>query len=197
MGWLSGQDAENWNFLKKGNIRRALAKAHDLEEITFQTDYPVDDTCWAGPAEDTISLVDIIPLGKRLKHFGLSGIQVTQGELISVLAKLPDTLKSIELSFLSVIRGTGNYAGILADIRDKLRWRYRPIDQRIRVRILVRLNQDAGRYICLDKEVNDYLYGDGLPPFGVNGGGNSYAMITSGTGMQYDEFDPDFIRKHR
>jgi hypothetical protein len=197
MGWLSVQDPENWNFLKKGNIRRALAKAHDLEEITFQTDYPVDATCWAGPAEDTISLFDIFPVGKRLKHFGLSGIQVTQGELISVLAKLPHTLKSIELSFLSVIRGTGNYAGILADIRDKLGWRYRPIDQRIRVRILVRLNQDAGRYICLDKEVNEYLYGDGLPPFGVNGGGNSYAMITSGTGMEYDEFDPDFIRKHR
>ncbi|KAM0279863.1 hypothetical protein ACHAO9_011489 [Fusarium lateritium] len=181
----------------EGKIRRALAKAHDLEEITFQTDYPVDETCWTGPAKDTVSLFDIFPLGKRLKHFGLSGMQVTQEELISVLETLSHTLKSIELSFLSVIRGTGNYAGILADIRDKLGWRYRPIDDRIRVRILVRLNQDAGRYICLDKEVNDYLYGDGLPPFGVNGGGNSYAMITPGAGMQYDEFDPDFVRKHR
>lgn len=197
MGWLSGQDAANWNFLKEGKIISALSKAHDLEELTVQTDYPVDDTCWAGPAEDTISLFDIMPLGKRLKHLSLSGMQVTQKELISVLSKLPHTLQSIELSFLSVIKGTGNYAGILADIRDKLGWGYRPIDRRIRVRILVRLNQDAGRYICLDNEVNDYLYGDGSPPFGVNGGGNSYAMITSGAGMQYDEFDPDFVRKHR
>ncbi|KAG5665066.1 hypothetical protein KAF25_008800 [Fusarium avenaceum] len=158
---------------------------------------PVDDTCWAGLAEDTISLFDVIPLGKRLKHFGLSGMQVTQEELIFVLAILSHTLKSIELSSLSVIRGTGNYAGILTDIRDKQGWKYRPVDQRVRVRILVRLNQDAGRYICLDEEVNDYLYGHGLPPFGVNGGGNSYAMITSGAGMQYGEFDPDFLRKHR
>ncbi|KAH6957375.1 hypothetical protein DER45DRAFT_506906 [Fusarium avenaceum] len=197
MGWLSGQDAEDWNFLKEGKIVSALAKARDLEELTIQTDYPVDDTCWAGPSEDTISLFDMFPLGKRLKHFGLSGMQVTQEDLISVLAKLPHTLQSIELSFLSVIRGTGDYAGILADIRDKLGWRYRPIDKRIRVRILVRLNQDVGRYVCLDKEVNDYLYGDGSPPFGVNGCGNSYAVIKSGTGMQYDEFDLDFVRKHR
>ncbi|KAF5228637.1 hypothetical protein FAUST_10942 [Fusarium austroamericanum] len=196
-GWLSGQDVEDWNFLKKGKIRSALAKAHDLEEITFQTDYPVDETCWAGPAEDTISLFDIFPLSQRLKHFGLSGIQVTQEKLISVLARLQHTLQSIELSFLSVIKGTGNYAGILANIRDTLGWRYRPVDQRIRVRILVRVNQDAARYICLDKEVNDYVYGDGPPPFGVNRGGYSYAMITAGTGMQYDEFDADFARQHR
>jgi hypothetical protein len=202
MGWLSNQDAEDWNFLKKRKVRNAFAKACNLEGITFQTDYPVDEHSWASPAVDTVSLFDIFPIdewstGKTLKHFGLSGMQVTQEELICVLKKLPPTLQSIELSFLSVIKGTGNHAGILADIRDKLGWRNRPVDQRVRVRMLVRFNQDIGRYICLDKEVNDYLYNDGPPPFGVDGSGGSWAKITSGTGMEYDEFDPDFIRPFR
>lgn len=121
-------------------------------------------------------------------------MQVTQEELISVLNKLPSTLQSIELSFLSVIKGTGNHAGILTDIRDKLGWKHRPANQRVKVRILVRFNQDIGRYICLDKEVNDYIYNNGPPPFGVDGSGGSWAMITSGTGMEYDEFDPAFVR---
>jgi hypothetical protein len=202
MGWLSNQDAEDWNFLKKGKIRSALAKACDLEEITFQTDYPVDQHCWDSPAVDTVSLFDIFPIDewstrKSLKHFGLSGMQVTQEELISVLKKLPPTLQSIELSFLSVIEGTGNHAGILADIRDKLGWRHRPIDQRIKVRMLVRLNQVTGRYICLDKEVNDYLYSDGPPPFGIDESGGSWARITSGAGTEYDEFDPDCVQPYR
>ncbi|UZP35418.1 hypothetical protein NXS19_003234 [Fusarium pseudograminearum] len=55
-----------------------------------------------------------------------------QDDLISLLGKLPPTLVSIELSFLSIIEGTGHYAGILANIRDKLGWRHRPIDKRIR-----------------------------------------------------------------
>lgn len=199
MGWLSNQDAEDWNFLKKGKVRTALAKSSGLEEVTFQTDYPVDQHCWASPAVDTVSLFDIFPIdewatGKTLKHFGLSGMQVTQEELIFVLGKLPHTLQSIELSFLSFIKGTGNHAGILADIRDKLGWKHRPSNQRVKVRILVRSNQDIGRYICLDKEVNDYLYNNGPQPFGVDGSGGSWAMITSGTGMEYDEFDPAFVR---
>ncbi|KAH6980433.1 hypothetical protein EDB82DRAFT_479116 [Fusarium venenatum] len=113
---------------------------------------------------------------------------------VSLLQKL-STLLSVERSFLSVIGGTGHYAGIIADIRDKLSWRHRPIDKRIKVRVFVRIDQpDPGRYICLDKEVHDYLYGDGPPPFGVDGSGSGFRMVEFGTGMQYDEFDPDFAQ---
>ncbi|KAG8668261.1 hypothetical protein FPOAC2_07551 [Fusarium poae] len=198
MGWLSDQDAQDWDFLKKGRIRNALAKASDLEEITFQTDYPLEEHCWESPAVDTVSLFDIFPIDQwstgGLKHFGLSGMQVTQEELLSVIEKLSPTLQSIELSFLSFIEGTGNHAGILADIRDKLEWRHRPVNQRIRLRMLVRINQEIGRYTCLDKEINDYLYGDGPPPFGVDASGGSWAMILPGAGMEYDEFDTDYVK---
>ncbi|KAM0490722.1 hypothetical protein ACHAP8_011267 [Fusarium lateritium] len=203
MGWLSNQDAEDWNFLKKGKIRSALAKACDLEVVTFQTDYPLDQHCWDSPEVDTVSLFDIFPIHEwsirktSLRHFGLSGMQVTQEELISVLEKLSPTLQSIELSFLSIIKGTGGHAGILTDMRNKLGWRHRPVDQRIRVRMLVRINQVTGRYICLDKEVNDYLYSDGPPPFGVDESGGSWARITPGAGTEYDEFDQNFVVPYR
>ncbi|XEU94725.1 hypothetical protein FSHL1_000009 [Fusarium sambucinum] len=202
MGQLSDWDAEDWNFFHQGRLRSLIAGAHALEKITLQSDYPVDGTCWTGPVSDSISLFDIFPIdqwstGGNLKHFGLSGIQVTQDDLISLLGKLPPTLQSIELSFLSVIEGTGHYAGILADIRDKLDWRHRPIDKRIRICVLVSIDQpDYGRYTCLDKEVNEYIYGDGPPPFGVDGSGSGFRMIESGTGMQYDEFDPDFAQPY-
>lgn len=202
MGWLSDWSIENWSFLQKGKIRGLLAKAPDLERITLQTDYPVDETCWAGPLVDRISLFDIFPVDlwssmNSLKHFGLSGLQVSQDELISVIAKLPSTLQTIELSFLSVIQGTGNHAGILADIRDKLGWRHRRIDQRIRIRMLVKISpSDAGRYICVDQAVNDYIYGDAPPPFGVSEYGRSYGRIERGAGMQYDEFDPEFMQPY-
>ncbi|KAH7186252.1 uncharacterized protein B0J16DRAFT_400320 [Fusarium flagelliforme] len=186
----------------KQGIRGLLANESDLEEIQFQTDYPVGHTHWAAPTTDFVSLFEFFPIkewssANRLKHFGFSGMQVAQDELISFLGKLPPTLRSIELSFLSVIKGRGNYAGILAEIRDKLGWRNHTVDQQIKIRLLVKLNQRVtGCYISVDKEVNDYIYGDGPPPFGVNGAGTSWAMLNNGTGMQYDEFDPDFIRPY-
>ncbi|KAM0231784.1 hypothetical protein ACHAPO_008365 [Fusarium lateritium] len=200
--YLSDWDAEDWDFFRKGKLRSLIAGAHALEEMTLQTDYPVESTCWSAPVSDSISLFDIFPIDQwstegNLKHFGLSGVQVTQDDLISLLGKLPPTLQSIELSFLSVIEGTGHYAGILADIRDKLDWRHRHIDKRIRICVLVTIDQpDYGRYTCLDKEVNEYIYGDGPPPFGVDGSGSGFRMVEFGTGMQYDEFDPDFAQSY-
>jgi hypothetical protein len=195
----SDWDAANRNFLKKGRLRSLIAGAHALEEITLQSDYTIN-MFWNAPAVD--SLFDIFPIDQwstvgRLRHFGLSGIQVKQDDLISLLGKLQPTLQSIELSFLSVIEGTGGYAGILADIRDKLGWRHRPIDKRIRVRFLVSDNQtNTGRYSCFDKGVNDYIYGDGPPPFDVDGIGGGFRMAEFGSVMEYDEFDPDFARPY-
>jgi hypothetical protein len=83
MGHLSAWDTENWTFIQKARIRNLLAKAPDLEEITLQSDYPVDMTYWAGPPVDYISLFDMFPVDQWstrscLKHFGLAGVQVTQ-----------------------------------------------------------------------------------------------------------------------
>ncbi|KIL93010.1 hypothetical protein FAVG1_04191 [Fusarium avenaceum] len=192
--YVTDLDVEDWHFYRNGRISSLLARAPDLEIFVFQTDY------WngfgGGSKEDFVSLLDIFPIDKwstgKLKHFGLFGMQVTQGDLISFLAKLPSTLESIELSFLSMVKGS-NYAGLLTDIRDKLGWRHRPSGQRIRVGISVPpVNIDGfGRYICLDKEVHEYIYGDGPSPFHISGGIPA-SLIPSGTGIVQDEFDPSF-----
>ncbi|SCO82577.1 uncharacterized protein FRV6_06790 [Fusarium oxysporum] len=193
-GYREGFDAEDWGIYRNGRISSLLAKATDLEEVALQTNY--DLTSWFCTMEDSLSLFDIFPVDTfsngKLRHFGLSGMQVLQEDLISFLGKLPSTLKSVNLSFLSLVEGHGNHATMLADIRDKLGWRHRPASQRIKVSISMLLNQfDEGRYVCLDREVQEYIYGDGLPPF-VAQEGMIEAHFTWGTGIVYDEFDPSF-----
>jgi hypothetical protein len=187
-------DAEDCDIYQNGRISSLLAKVINLEEVILQTNYGWNS--WFCPMEDFVSLFDIFPIKNwssgRLKHFGLSGIQVTQDDLISFLGKLPSTLESIELSFLSIVEGHGNHAAMLADIRDKLGWRHRPANQRIKVSISMVLNQfHKVRYTCLDREVQEYIYGNGPPPF-VAREGKIHAYFSFGTGVVYDEFDPSF-----
>ncbi|KAF5559210.1 hypothetical protein FMEXI_83 [Fusarium mexicanum] len=194
-GYREGFDgSEDWGIYSNGRISSLLAKATDIEEVVLQTDYGLD--CWSCDMKDFISLFDIFPIDSfsigKLKHFGLSGFTVKHEDLISFLGKLPSTLKSVELSFLSIVEPDGNHATVLADIRDKLGWRHRPAGQRIKVSISMKDNQpNHGRYICLDKEVEEYIYGNGPPPF-FTIEGMSGAHFTFGTGIVYDEFDPGF-----
>ncbi|KIL92357.1 hypothetical protein FAVG1_04767 [Fusarium avenaceum] len=193
-GYRPNFDAENWDIYRNGRISSLLAKAPDLEEVVLQTNY--DLTAWSCAIEDHVSLFDVFPIeylsSGKLKHFGLSGMQVSQHDLISFLGKLPPTLKSVNLSFLALVQGHGNHSTMLADIRDKLGWRHRPVSQRIKVSISMILNQfNKGRYICLDKEVQEYIYGDGPCPF-VAREGRIDAHFGFGTGVVYDGFDPSF-----
>ncbi|KAK2123992.1 hypothetical protein NOF04DRAFT_1349498 [Fusarium oxysporum II5] len=157
VGYFFDCDAEDWDFYRNGRISNLLAKAPDLQEVVLQTNYPVDATSCSGRMKDFVSLTNIFPI---------------------------DKWSSGELSFLSVLNGQGNHAGILADIRDKLGWRHRPVDKRIKIRLSVRLNQpDFGQYTCFDNEVHEYIYGDEPPPFGVDERGGSYAMFSLGKGI--------------
>ncbi|CZR39231.1 uncharacterized protein FPRO_05577 [Fusarium proliferatum ET1] len=186
--------SEDWSIYTNGRISSLLAKATDLEEVVFQTNY--DWGSWFCDMEDYVSLFDIFPVdlfsAGKLRHFGLSGMQVLEDDLISFLGKLPSTLRSVNLSFLSLVEGHGNHATMLADIRDKLGWRHRPTSQRIKVSISMLLNIfDHGRYVCLDREVQEYIYGDGPTPF-VAQEGMIEAHFTWGTGIVYDAFDPTY-----
>ncbi|CEF71820.1 hypothetical protein SNK03_000021 [Fusarium graminearum] len=188
-------DAEDWNIYRNGRISCLLAKAIGLEEVVLKSDYGLNS--WSCPIQDSISLFDLFPIEdlsrRHPKHFGLSGMQVAQDDLISFLGKLPPTLKSVNLSFLSLAEGHGNHADMLANIRDKLSWRNRPASQRIKVSISMKLNQyHKGRYVCLDKEVQEYLYGDGPPPF-IAQEGRAASLFSYGTGIVHDEFDPSFV----
>ncbi|KAF5552822.1 hypothetical protein FNAPI_6961 [Fusarium napiforme] len=193
-GYREGWDSEDWGVYTNGRISSLLAKATGLEEVVLQANYDLGS--WYCDVKDFVSLFDIFPVdvfsAGKLRHFGLSGMQVLQDDLISFLGRLPSTLRSVNLSFLSLVADRGNHATMLADIRDKLGWRHRPAGQRIKVSMFMRENlPDHGRYICLDKEVEEYIYGDGPPPFAVREGMKG-AYFTRRTGIVYDEFDPGF-----
>ncbi|SCO91963.1 uncharacterized protein FRV6_16091 [Fusarium oxysporum] len=170
-GWIRDDgEYEDWEFYRNGSIRKFLAKASDLEEMVFKTDYNLGDGSLV-EMRDYVSLFDLFPLDAwpKLRHFGLVGMQVTQENIISFLGQLPSTVRSIDLSFLAILEGQGTHEGTLTDIRDKLGWRSLPLEKRISIRYLVHGGPCQGpspspSYICLNKEVEEYVYEDGPLP---------------------------------
>ncbi|KAJ4201175.1 hypothetical protein NW767_006826 [Fusarium falciforme] len=194
VGYLMDEEADGWDTYRNRDLYKALAGAPDLEHVGLQSDYEEHGPHQGGSMDEFVSLFSVFPIDHwtKLRHFGLSRMQVAQGDLVSFLAKLPSTLQSVELSFLAFIEQQGNYWGLLSDIRDKLGWRHRPVDTRVKICVLITFNQHnrVGRYIRLDKEVQDYIYGSGPPPFGPRG------HISRGTGVQEDEFNPHWKRPY-
>jgi hypothetical protein len=64
------------------------------------------------------SLFDVFPIERRqqLTHFGLSNVPLEQTDLINFLSKLPPTVKTVELSFLTFMEGEGYYISLMEDI---------------------------------------------------------------------------------
>ncbi|KAL6399948.1 hypothetical protein AUP68_17358 [Ilyonectria robusta] len=102
---VDGQSYRSWKAFCNGQLRPALALATDLEHVSLCTNVPyeVSNKIWA---ENNIRY--FVPLRAifqveswpKLGHFGLSGFAVQQDDIISLLAALPPTLRSVELSFL-------------------------------------------------------------------------------------------------
>ncbi|TPX07828.1 uncharacterized protein E0L32_010515 [Thyridium curvatum] len=144
----------------------------------------------------SVSLRNILPVEKWscLKHFGLSGFYINQHDLVSIFAALPDTLRSVELSFLSFARGQGDHRALLSEMRSALPWGNRPVHERPIVSIrmedwIIKL----GRAAWVREEVGAFLYGDGPNPFG-NEGESCPDFIRVGFDVQRDEFDTCFER---
>ncbi|UPK92104.1 hypothetical protein LCI18_003039 [Fusarium solani-melongenae] len=193
VGHLIDAESQDWDTFRNRDFYKALAGAPDLEHVSLQTDYEGRGDHFGGSMDEFISLFSVFPVDywAGLRHFGLSCMQVTQDDLVSFLAKLPPTLRSVELSFLCFLEEQGNYWGLLSDIRDKLGWRDRPVDARVKIYVRIVYNQrQPGRYVRLDKEVQDYVYESGPEPFSPRG------YITYGTGVQEDEFNPHWKRPY-
>jgi hypothetical protein len=164
---------EDWSALRSGYLRRALSQAPDLEHISLRTDECDTDPDWSqDPARHFVPLNTIFPVDnwQCLRHFGLSQFLVRQGDLLSTLATLPATLRSVELSHLVFLQG--NYRDLLADMRDTLSWRTRGRNERPKVILAITKSPGTELNIWVDKEVNGFLYEDGTNPFKSSVGGN-------------------------
>lgn len=166
------QEHEDWPSFRSGYLRRALAQAPDLQHFRLRTNVEPDPDSEAmlegsgGSISHFIPLRTLFPVEKwlRLRHFQLSGFLVTQADVVSLLSALPSTLRSVELSFLEFLDHGGHWYGLLMDIRDNLGWRQR--DEKPKVIVgLAPWPPRTGFGIWIEKETNEFLYGDGPNPF--------------------------------
>ncbi|KAL6906827.1 hypothetical protein GGI43DRAFT_420771 [Trichoderma evansii] len=175
---LAGEHMRGWKSLRNGRIRRALAElSEDLDHIHLRTDL-WDMLQLSISKEDSNALLrhftplrDIFPIEQwpKLRHFGLSKFYVRQDDLLPLLAALPATIRTVELSFLYFLdkdKG-GSYSALLDEMRDTLDWRTRDVAARPRVKIGLddMITGCYGRAIWFEGEVDSFLYEGGPNPF--------------------------------
>lgn len=167
---------ENWSSFRSGYLRQALGEATGLLHASLRTEIDYDQIYGEFP-DHLIPLRTIFPINnwQQLQHFRLSNFLVKQDDVLSLLAELPATLRSVELSFLTFVDNGGDYYELVLGMRDTLGWRGRAANERPRVVMHVHVSS-AGRmsplrYLCVDGEVNEFLYGDARNPFDSESGG--------------------------
>jgi hypothetical protein len=137
---------------------------------------------------------------KRLQHFGLTGFKVDIDDLVDFLSSMPATLSSLELGFLRFQRGAGGktYYDLMQAMRNKLGWSTRSEDDRPKIVIRVEVVDPVpGRYNTADKEVEDFMYGDGPNPFSCDTEPDEFGFFHHQLykkGITHDEFDPAYER---
>lgn len=195
---VGGQEHYGWRAFHSGCLRRTLAAAPALEHASLTTDMiDMPDPYYNGlPSGDHhfVPLRNIFPVETwtRLRHFKLSHFAVRQNDLLSLLQVLPPTLRSVELSFLFFLEG--NHRDLVADMRDQLGWRQRPVEQRPRLAIgLVHGMETPRRGIWVDRLVERFMYHDEPNPFGSGGWGVNQIPYGCG-GTVKDAFDPAYER---
>ncbi|CAF3472434.1 unnamed protein product [Fusarium graminearum] len=165
-----------------------------------------DGKCWYIDPKDEFKkifpLEIIFPFDQwpKLQHFGISNMLVTSSNLVSLLAVLPP-LRSVELSNLGFAQGS--WWELLHEMRTKLDWRMRPVEERPQVHMTVADlyfdDLEIGFYVDIDDTVASFMYGSGKNPFRkqpaqwLAAHGECIDNIPRGTvGTKRDFLDPHF-----
>ncbi|CAH0044879.1 unnamed protein product [Clonostachys solani] len=176
-------------------IRQALGRNPDLNHFSLHCNRQGYDGRF--PPLRTLFPIDN---WKWLQHFGLTGFKVDIEDLVDFLSSMPTTLSSLELGFLRFQTGGGGdtYHELMEAMRTKLGWRTRSEYDRPKIVIRIELMEPVpGRYITADKEVENFMYGDGPNPFSYDLEPEEVAFFRNElyeSGMTHDEFDPAYER---
>lgn len=181
---IDGQQRLGWSAFRSGLLRRALAKAEDLERFSLAADTDPDE------GESPPSLETYLPVGHwpRLQHLRLWNLSVKKAEVISILTKIPPTLSTLELGHL-IFSDNGDYRSLLHDMRLILRWHERGIRPRAKIALPRRPHYRDGQSVWIEKEVNEFLYENGANPFDARLGLN---RVRQGVGVLRDVFIADY-----
>ncbi|KAJ5354048.1 hypothetical protein N7541_006612 [Penicillium brevicompactum] len=186
---LSFTLAGTWQSFPHEKLHNILREAGDLEELSLATtgiDAENEHKNLHNVAP--VPLKDIFPIENwpKLQHFELSRLIVSESDVISFLAELPATMRSVRLGFLTFVDNE-NWHSFLAKMREEIRKSRLWSDRRRTVTI--GCNQDIsfpGRARWIGEEVDEFLYGDGQNPFHdppIN-------MPREGYGTKKDQLDP-------
>ncbi|KAH7193889.1 uncharacterized protein B0J16DRAFT_354442 [Fusarium flagelliforme] len=183
---------------RSGLLHDALAQAKDLEYLCLRAstyiENGVPELLTSEDEEDwyMCPLRTIFPIHHwpRLQHFGISNMLVDPDDLIGLLASLPPSLRSLELSHLG-FKPPHEYSDLVRAMRDALDWQTRSPAERPQVRMAITPDDSCsigyGMYVEVKDTINSYLYGNGETPFQDG----SYFHRDEG-GVQRDLFNPQF-----
>ena len=199
--FIAGQDRKGWNVYRSGLLHRALAEAKDLQHVSLVTGLVPPPSAETSQRFNTDGSEHFVPLRttfpvdqwKQLRHFGLSRLIVKQDDLVDFLAALPPTLRSVELSFLFFLKvNSGDYRGLVSDVRNSIGWRERPASERPRITICLESDPPRpGFSVDISRETEDFVYGDGENPFIENKGKPVNRVDRGkGVGIQRNSFRP-------
>ncbi|EXK79844.1 hypothetical protein FOQG_15596 [Fusarium oxysporum f. sp. raphani 54005] len=187
----------DWDSYKSGLLHDALAKAKDIQHISIRS---TTDTAEGYPQqlqpdeieENLVPLRTIFPIDHwpNLRHFGISHMLVQLDDLIDLLAALPQSLRSVELSHLAWGDEDHGYDDLIRQMRNALDWRSRPTEERPTVHLVASAsgNVGQGRFVEVDEAVSSFLYGEGSNPFEDN----PQTIYPGYGGVMRDMFDLKF-----
>ncbi|KAF5978573.1 hypothetical protein FCOIX_5838 [Fusarium coicis] len=144
---------EDWITYERRLLRDALARAKGMEHISIRASTQIKDgECQQIDPEDLgrplFPLRAVFPIDHwpRLKHFGISNFLVELDDLVDVLSCLPSTLRCVELINLAFRNLDHDYGDLVREMRDKLDWRSRPVEERPKVHMIC-CKEDNGEFI--------------------------------------------------
>lgn len=193
---ITDMASERWPPLVNRHIYDLLAKAPDLHHFRLTGDFYSNMSLHIPPGGSPhMPLSKILPVmqWKQLRHFGLSQIPVHKAELMAILCVLPETLQSVELSFLTFSKECGGYFQLLQEMKADLGWQTR--EPKNRPSVIIQLQQEGscvpGRGVWLRDEISSFLYNEKPNPFDDQDDTVSY-----GIGVVKDQYEPEFERPH-
>lgn len=181
---------------RSGLLKRALARAacgQSLKYLSLRTNVDTyeADIDWYVPLATIFTPTSY----SRLQHFGLSRFYVEKDDLLVLLASLPKTLRSVELSEIQFMDSKDSYQTLLWAIRDTLGWKERNPRPTLVIRTDL-ANPNPGRAIWLEHELYSFLYKDRSNPFGNDPATRAPSLIRFGFDWEKDCFNPNHKRPH-
>ncbi|KAL2865079.1 uncharacterized protein BJX67DRAFT_359215 [Aspergillus lucknowensis] len=183
--------SKDWDFLRNGLLKRALAQLTQLEVLSLYTTVETNiDVRHFHTETDATCLTDYLSphAWPHLRSLTLGRLLVLHDDLLTFIRALPAHVVDLNLETVKIY--AGDWRSLYASVKEDItitrgtgqRTDYAP---RRRFRFSTQ-QQTTSRFICVDDDLHEFLYGDGPNPFD---GDLPPHRIQFGFGVVIDEYD--------